>query len=98
MLYRILTEDKNLLSIRTIVSGKFESFTMIQASGFYKGKKEDTLIIEIDTLGLHEKEAYSKVEEITTQISVLNNQEAVLVQQIVINSWLNSNMYFKRGK
>ena len=89
MLYRILTEDKNILSIRTIVSGKFKSFTMIQALGCYEGQKEDTLIIEIDTLGLHEKEAYAKVEEITNQISILNQQESVLVQQISVDSWLH---------
>lgn len=80
MLYRIFTEDKNRLDVQMIVSDKFDGFTMLYGEGFYKGKPEPTLVIEIDTL--NEKEEYYKVIDIANQIRQINQQESVLVQEI----------------
>ena len=46
-LYQIYTEDKNYKVVEDIVAKEFTGFSIINASGFYKGVEEDALIIEI---------------------------------------------------
>lgn len=50
MLYRILTEDKgNDTEIASLVLRHYEGFNISKAIGYYKGKQEKTLIVEIET-------------------------------------------------
>ena len=79
MLYRILTEDKNKEQVMEIVSSFFEGYTVFSALGVWKRQVEKSLIIEIDSQGLHDGKV---VEEIARRIKELNSQEAVMIQRI----------------
>jgi len=86
MLYRILTEDKNRETITGIVSAAFDGFTLIPATGYWKGKPESSLIIEIDSFG--DSDAGPKVLRLAEDIRQANNQQAVLVQYSACSSKL----------
>ena len=79
MLYRILTEDKNKAQVMEIVSEFFDGYTVLSAVGVWNRQVEASMIIEIDSNGLHDGKS---VEEIARRIKVLNKQEAVLIQRI----------------
>jgi hypothetical protein len=76
MLYRILTEDKNREKVEAIVGTYFDGFTVIEATGYWKGTKEKSLVIEIWT----DDNARSDINVVAKRIKEVNNQEAVLVQ------------------
>lgn len=84
MLYRILTEDKNRDGIVGIIKECFTGFTLIPAIGYWQGIKENSLIIEINASSLDEY----RINVIAKQIKILNNQQAVMVQQIDVKSEL----------
>jgi hypothetical protein len=77
MLYRILTENVNKEQIVKIVSLHFDGFTIYEAEGYWKGKPEKALVIEIDSgndLWL--------IMKIAKEIKAFNCQESVMVQGI----------------
>jgi len=78
MLYRLITENKNSAGIVGIVSTYFDGFTVYPATGYYKGKAESALIIEIDTL---DKDQKDRILDIVLKIKRTNIQECVLVQR-----------------
>lgn len=82
-MFRILTENKNQNRVVEIVGKKFTGFTIIAATGFWKGQREDSLIIEI----IGDDVKVEDVNAIATEIKNVNNQEAVLVQKIENNNW-----------
>lgn len=83
MLYRILTEDKNREGIINIVKKHFDGFTLIPTIGYWEGTKENSLIIEIN-IPLDRNSFMILV--VANQIKVLNQQQAVLVQKINMES------------
>ena len=85
MLYRIITEDRNRYDTEQLVSDHFSDFTLIGATGFWQGKLEDSLIIEINTDVLN---AGYRIGVLAKLIKVQNKQEAVLVQEIPCKSSL----------
>jgi len=85
MLYRIITEDKNRDGIVDIVKEYFDGFTLIPAIGYWQGIKENSLIIEIDVK--HPLSKY-RIKVIAKRIKELNEQQAVIVQQINVKSEL----------
>jgi hypothetical protein len=82
MLYRIQTESDHMNcrhrefreNIVKIVSRYFDGFTIINCQGFWKGKPEDSVIIEI--IGNDEIE---KIKAIADEIRPVNRRECVLV-------------------
>lgn len=93
MIYRILTEDKNRAEIVGIVEEHFDSFTIYEAKGYWRGIAENSLVIEIDTLGNAEiDKADNKIEKTITYIAKrikhVNHQEAVLIQRFDVASQL----------
>lgn len=84
MIFRISTKNKNQEAIEKLAGKYFEGFTILKADGFWRLQKENSLVIEVDT-GLGDKE---KVNQLAIEIKTLNQQEAVLVQEIKNNSWL----------
>lgn len=78
MLTRILTED--IIGTETIVSELFDSFTIIHATGYWKGQEEKSLIIEI--VDADPKTVLACVE----LINHINNQECCLIQNIGCDS------------
>jgi hypothetical protein len=75
MLYRIYTEDKNREAIEKICSEVFDGFTIIHANGYYKGIKENTIIIEI-VVSIPDLRA---IKYLADNIKRLNHQESVLI-------------------
>jgi hypothetical protein len=79
MLYRILTEDKNRAKIEHETSKLFPGFTIVEATGCWKGSKEKSLIIEIwagDDVYIG-----PIITTLAERIKGLNSQESVLVQE-----------------
>ena len=89
MVYRIYTENKNKAEVAEIVSRYFEGFTMYEGEGYWEGKPEPALIIEV----LSDNEATSfinksRINAIAKRVKLLNDQQAVLCQEIANNNWL----------
>lgn len=76
-MYRIFTEDVHRERIEELVSAHFDGFTLIPAIGFWKGARESSLIIEIET------DDVVSVRELADSIKFANAQESVLIQHIV---------------
>lgn len=83
MLYRILTENKNLAKIEKLINTYFEGYTLIKGKGYWKLQKENSLIIEIETSSDDDK-----IKELAKAIKKLNKQEAVMVQRFKNVLWL----------
>jgi hypothetical protein len=71
-MYRILTENKNLDQILPLI----QDGTVYSAIGLWHGVKEKSLVIEITG------EPLRVIESIAREIKVINNQEAVMIQEI----------------
>jgi hypothetical protein len=81
LLYRILTEDKNLNGIKKILNGLFNGYTIIEAEGLWKGVAENSLVIEIDSLG-QDSFLKERIIQAAIEIKHLNNQIEVMYQVI----------------
>ena len=75
-LYRIITENINQPDIIKLVAEYTSGFTLIETQGYWQGKPENSLIIEIVGIGC------STANKIARAIKKLNNQESVLIQLI----------------
>ena len=79
MIYRIITENKNLKKVEVIVNKYFDKWTLIRGLGYCRGIAEQCMIIEItDTEG----DVCHTVNSIAIQIKEINDQESVLVQRV----------------
>lgn len=87
MLIRILTENKNYGDVLKLTRERFASFTVINAEGIWHDEREHSLIIEVDTQK-HINEYRERAEKLAYAIKKLNNQDAVLVQYIELESRL----------
>jgi hypothetical protein len=73
--YRIYTEDVNSDGIEAILDGAFKGYTIFRGEGRWKGKKENSIVIEIE--GTTRK----RVLAVAKKIKAANKQEAVLVRR-----------------
>lgn len=76
MTYRLFTEDINREVIASIVASRFDGFTVIPSFGYWKGKPENSVIVEIET------ENREAVMSVANEIKTANKQEAVLVEEV----------------
>lgn len=83
-MFRICTENVNQDKIAKIVGKKYDAFNLIPGTGFWKGKKENSLTIEI----IGDDIKFDDVNKIALEIKKINNQDAVLVQKIENDNWL----------
>ncbi len=81
VLYRILTEDIDRDTIESIVGARFPGFTILLGDGYWRGKHEDCVIIEI----MAEWSDMPAVNDIAENIKRINMQETVLVQRFEIS-------------
>ncbi len=90
MLYRIWTEDKNEHLVRCIVNERFKGYSIYKAKGYWHGKVEDSLVVEIDTTDVPGTEDvdYISISQVAKQIKKTNQQESVLIQKIACESRL----------
>lgn len=83
-LYRIFTEDKNRSQIKEIVSIYFSGFSIIPVNGYYEGKKEKSICIEIVSY-----EPYGvahSIEDICKRIKNGNKQDCVLLEVLNVET------------
>lgn len=78
MLYRILTEQKNLPNVIKIVSEHFDGFTLIKGKGYWQRVAENSLIIEIDACN----KLIDVIRQTAEEIRDYNKQQCVMVQCI----------------
>jgi len=83
MLYRILTEDKNIVGIRKLLGQYLSGATIYQGQGLWQGQWENCLIIESDDL-----ETIEVAKLLAGAIKELNEQDAVLIQEIDCESYM----------
>ena len=74
--YRIYTEDVDRNAVIRTVAKQFESFTLHETVGYYRGKAEDSIVIEIAGA----KEA--SVKSLAKKIRQLTSQKSVLVMSL----------------
>jgi hypothetical protein len=71
--HRILTEDIDRPLIVDILTKYFDSFTIVPQVGYFQGKEEKSLSIEL--IGASERDVLRASEE----IRIANSQEAIIV-------------------
>ena len=83
LVYRIYTERKNLPELQALVAGYFDGYTLIWATGVWRGLREQAVIVEIVTEGTIEDRA--KVYELAEATRVALEQSAVLVTEQAVS-------------
>ena len=73
LIYRLYTEDKNKREILRLVAKQFQSFTLQPTLGYYRGKHERSIVIEIVGAAKRDVNAIARV------IGAMNGQKSVLV-------------------
>ncbi len=79
MLYRIQTQNKRRKFIERLVSEHFAGFSIYAQTGYWQGKREKSLCIEIVSDSLA---TALKINKICKAICGYNKQDCVLVQTI----------------
>ena len=72
-IHRIYTEDKRRATIVRAIAKQFESFTLQPTTGYYRGRPEKSIVLEI--VGAKE----SQVKWLAARIREINQQASVLV-------------------
>ncbi len=75
--FTIYTEDKNRREIEVIVTKYFTGFTIIPAVGFYKGAREQSVIIEL--ILDRTTKVFEDVKNLCEEIKKYNDQESILL-------------------
>lgn len=84
--YTLVTQDLNRITIEDILSTKFDAFTILDGVGYWKGYREDTLIIEIATPSFEDRE--SDILEICDKIKAVNHQEKIFLTSAPLSARL----------
>jgi hypothetical protein len=82
-IYRIYTEEKNKKAIVEQVARQFESFTLQPTLGYYRGKAEKSIVIEI--IGAKKGE----VNRLAKRIRTMNGQKSVLVLEVAASAHMD---------
>jgi hypothetical protein len=72
-IHRVYTEDKRRATIVRVISKQFDNFTLQPTTGYYRGKPEKSIVLEI--VGAKE----SEVKWLAARIREINRQASVLV-------------------
>ena len=75
-IFRIYTEAKNQRDIIRLAGKAFESFTLQPTFGYYQGKPEKSIVIEI--VGAREKD----ITRLALCIGKMNGQKSVMVMRL----------------
>jgi hypothetical protein len=78
-LYRLLTENKNKKWLCRLISENFSGFTIYETIGYWQGKQEKSLVIEILEENVSDM---TKIERICKSICGYSKQDVVMVQSI----------------
>jgi hypothetical protein len=72
-IYRIYTQQKNKREIVGLAAAQFESFTIQPTIGYYRGRPEKSIVLEI--VGSSERE----VSQLALRIKKMNGQKSILI-------------------
>jgi len=72
-IHRIYTESKNEREIVRLASVRFDSFTVQPTAGYYQGKCERSLVLEV--VGARQRD----VDALAESIRRMNGQKSVLI-------------------
>ena len=87
ILYRLHTQNKRKKWICGLVSEYFSGFSVIEQTGYWNGKPEKSLCVEIAVSGACQITTTPvHIKRICKAICGLNKQECVLVQKIECDS------------
>jgi hypothetical protein len=75
-IFRIYTEAKNQRDIIRLTGQSFESFTLQPTLGYYQGKPEKSIVVEI--VGARDKD----VGRLALRIGKMNGQKSVMVMRV----------------
>ena len=75
-LYRIYTEAKNVDGIKNLVKFYFDGATIYMTDGFFEGRSEKSLVIEVIISGLTTD---SKIKTFAEFLKNSNEQKSVLI-------------------
>jgi hypothetical protein len=75
-IHRIYTENKNEREIVRLASAGFESFTIQPTAGYYRAKRERSIVLEI--IGARQ----GAVDALAKRIRRMNGQRSVLILRI----------------
>jgi hypothetical protein len=81
-MFRILTEEKNVDEVKATLKSLGLDFTLFRALGSWHGKEENSLAIELDNA------PRNSGEHAALSIKSMNDQDAVLLQEIPVVSQL----------
>jgi hypothetical protein len=81
-MYRIVTERKNVDSIKQALWGFGLDYTLVLSEGSWHGQPEESLIIELNDI------SRDLAENAAHAIKLINRQENILLQEIAIRSQL----------
>ena len=70
--HRLYTEKKNQAAIVRLIGEQFESFTLQPVTGYYRGKPEQAIVIEIVGASI------SAVRNVAEKIKKMNGQRSIL--------------------
>ena len=82
MRYQIYTENKDRDIIEALAVVQFDGFTIIEATGFWQGDFEPSLIIEVIS---DAPDAHAKMETLARDIKEANHQDAVLLTYSMVH-------------
>jgi hypothetical protein len=71
-IYRLYTEKKNQAAIVRLIGEQFESFTLQPVTGYYRGKPEHSIVVEI--VGA----SPSAIRGVAQKIKRMNGQKSIL--------------------
>jgi hypothetical protein len=75
-IFRIYTEEKNKRDIVRLAGQEFDSFTLQPTLGYYHGKPEKSIVIEI--VGAREP----AIRKLARRIKQMNGQKSILIMKI----------------
>jgi hypothetical protein len=81
-MYRIVTQFKNVEMVKSTLRGLGLDYTLFACKGSWRGQPENSLAIELDNI------TRALAIRAARSIKRLNNQEAVLLQEIPVSSRL----------
>jgi hypothetical protein len=74
-IHRVYTQRKNEQTITNMISEEFESFTLQPVTGYYRGRPEESFVIEI--VGAEQ----ASILKLAERIKNLNGQTSILIVQ-----------------
>ena len=87
--YKIYTENRKLKWIRSVLNEYFSGYTIYKTEGFWQGKREKSLTIEIICPDDEFRFTELKIQTLCKMLKGYNQQESVLVTSQRVNTLEN---------